>query len=120
MDPKRVYPALCITEEKLTNEQILNSFNTAFNTGFAFDFVLKVTKFNNTRIIHFDDTRLNELTEDDILLEEFDKFYRDLDKHGSLWIEAEADNNQADTNQEFLYSRKPIEGFWEVTYANSI
>lgn len=113
MASDRVYPAVRITEEKMTHQQILDSFNTAF----AFEYTLKVTKSKNTRIIHFDAKKLNELTEDDLVLEEFDKFYEDLDRYGKLWIEA----NPQYTNETegFLYITEPEEGFWEVTYAKA-
>jgi hypothetical protein len=109
-DEDRKFPALRITEEKMTDQEIIASFKSAF----GHDFIKNVTNSKGARIIHFDLEGLNELDYDDMVLEEFYKFYKDLDQHGAVWIES---NPQDPDNQEILYLTHAEEGFWEVHYA---
>ena len=104
--PKTLFPPLRIVEEKMTIQEILETFNTAFG-GYA---VSKVTKSKNSRIIHIDQE--NEGPRSD-----WEIFYADLDDHGSLYIKAEYLGYQVYVQCGFVYSKTPRPGYWEVHYA---
>lgn len=89
------FPPLRITEEKMTNKQILETFNTAFG-GEA---VLKVAKSKNTRIIHIDQ-------ENEARKSEWKDFYDALDKRG-VWIKAEYLGDEVYLNSCFEFSTTP-------------
>lgn len=104
--PKLRFPSLRITEEKMTNKQILETFNTAFG-GEA---VLKVVKSKNTRIIHIDQ-------ENEARKSEWKDFYDAMDKSG-VWIKAEYLGDEVYLNSCFEFSTTPQPGYWEVHYAS--
>ena len=104
--PKQCFPPLRITEEKMTNKEILETFNTAFG-GEA---VAKVVKSKNTRIIHIDQE--NEARNDEWLY-----FYDALNESGSIWIKAKYMGDAFYDDCCFSYSRTPLPGHWEVHYA---
>ena len=104
--PKLLFPPLRIVEEKMTNKEILETFNTAFGG----DAVSKVVKSKNSRIIHIDQG--NEARKF-----EWDDFYGTLDEHGSLYIKAEYLGDQVVVNCGFEFAVNPTPGYWEVHYA---
>lgn len=103
---KLSFPPLRITEEKMSNKEILETFNTAFG-GEA---VAKVTKSKNTRIIH-----INQ--ENEARKNEWKKLYDDLDERGSVWIKAKYLGDEVYLNCCFEYSVTPLPEHWEVHYA---
>lgn len=103
---KLCFPPLRIVEEKMTNKEILETFNTAFG-GEA---VVKVVKSKNTRIIHINQE--NEAHEN-----EWKNFYDALNKSGAVWIKAKYLGDGVYHNC-FDYSLYPETGYWEVRYAN--
>jgi len=103
---KTRYPPLRITEEKMSNKEILETFNTAFG-GEA---VAKVTKSKNTRIIHIDQ-------ENEARQSEWKDFYAALDEQGSVWIKAEYFGDGVYFDSCFDYSLCAQIDHWEVRYA---
>jgi hypothetical protein len=104
--PKTLFPPLRIVEEKMTNQEILETFNTAFG-GNA---VSKVTKSKNSRIIHIDQENEGPRSEWEI-------FYAYLDENGSIYIKAEYLGGQVYLQCGFAFSKNPRPGYWEVHYA---
>lgn len=106
MNTGRCFPSLRIVEDKMTNHQVLQTFNTAFGG----DAVAKVTKSKNTRVIHFDQSN-----EQRIYL--WDEFYEALDEYGAVWIKAEYLGVEVYEQTYIEFSKEPKEGHWEVKYA---
>jgi hypothetical protein len=100
------FPSLRIVEDKMTNHQIHQTFDTAFGG----DAVERVTKAKGSRIIH-----INKSNEQRLYL--WDEFYEALDEIGAVWIKAEylGDEEYFHNGIEFL--KEPKEGYWEVHYA---
>ena len=100
------FPSLRIVEDKMTNHQIQQTFDTAFGG----DAVERVTKAKGSRIIH-----INNDNQQRLYL--WDEFYEALDEYGAVWIKAEylGDEEYRQTHIEFL--KEPREGYWEVHYA---
>jgi len=99
-------PPLRIVEDKMSNHEILQTFNTAFGGGG----VLRVAKSKNTRIIHIDPSNQQRLYL-------WDEFYEALDEYGALWIKAEYLGDDEYTQSHIEFSKVPKEGHWEVKYA---
>jgi hypothetical protein len=47
----------------------------------------------------------------------FDDFYRDLKKHGSVWIASTYLGDEEYTQSYIAYSTVPLEGYWELRLA---
>jgi hypothetical protein len=100
------FPPLRIVEEKMTNHEIQQTFNTAFGG----DAVEKVVKSKNTRIIRFDQSN-----EQRMYL--WDEFYEALDEYGAVWIKSEYLGDEEYPQTHIVFSKVPKEGHWEVKYA---
>ena len=106
MNTGQCFPSLRIVEDKMTNHQVLQTFNTAFGG----DAVAKVTKSKNTRIIHFDQSNEQRMYF-------WDEFYEALDEYGAVWIKAEYLGDEEYPQVHIEFSKEPKEGHWEVKYA---
>lgn len=104
--PKLLFPPLRIVEEKMTNKEILETFNTAFGG----DAVAKVVKSKNSRIIHIDQGNGGHRSE-------WEAFYDILEQNGSLYIKAEYLGDEVYNSCGFDFAVSPTPGYWEVHYA---
>ena len=104
--PKLNFPPLRIVEEKMSNKEILETFNTAFG-GEA---VSRVVKSKNSRIIHIDQENGGHRSD-------WGLFYDVLNDTGSIYIKAKYLGDQVYTSCGFDFKVNPEPGYWEVHYA---
>lgn len=100
------FPPVRLIEEKMTNKQILETFNTAMSG----DAVIRVTNRENVRTIHFDQECMMHQ-------EMWDYFYGDLNQYGAIWIKAEYKGDEYYPYCSPNYHTSPQPGHWEVHYA---
>ena len=107
MTTKKVrFPPVRIIEDKMTNKQILETFNTAMSG----DAVIRVTTRENVHTIHFDQECMMHQ-------EMWDYFYGDLNQYGAIWIKAEYKGDEYYPWSSPNYETHPQPGHWEVHYA---
>ena len=112
MNTGRFFPSLRIVEEKMTNKEILETFNTAFGG----DAVAKVVKAKGSRIIHIDQSNEQRMYMWDEFYEALDEFYEALDEYGAVWIKAEYLGDEDVTLEE----RVKIRTDWVNAYGEEL
>lgn len=100
----RYFPALRITENVMTDEEVLHTFN------YAFVAVERVEKKGKSRIIHFDPDNEQQLVE-------WDEFYDCLDIEGTLYVDKTLREEDDFNGYRILFSVEPLPNCWEVRYA---
>jgi hypothetical protein len=100
----RYFPALRITENGMTEEEILHTFN------YSFVAVERVEKKGKSYIIHFDPENEQDLGS-------WDSFYEHLDEHGQLYVDKTPRDSDEFHGYGILYSKEPLPNGWEVHYA---
>jgi len=100
----RHFPALRITEDTMSGEDLLHALN------YSFVAVEGIEKKGKSRIIHF-----NPDNEQD--LGSWDTFYEDLDEYGQLYVEKTPRQEDEVHGYGILYYKEPRADCWEVRYA---
>lgn len=100
-----------VTEEKMTDDEVLHTVNTAFG-GWV---VERIETKGKTRIIHFDDTVY------DAPECYFDEFFADMAVLGRVYICNINDGRDKEDgyDQEIVYSEEELPNTWELRYLKS-
>jgi len=113
-------PPLRLVEDTLTEDHIIRTLDTAFGKR---DTVKSIRKRDEYTFVYL--SPLNSYYSRP--MREWDKFYEDLDEHGSLWVDftkmAPDDYRNREErlaykyNHPIEYSLEKKEGHWEIHYA---
>jgi hypothetical protein len=100
----RYFPALRITENEMSGEDIIHTLN------YSFVAVAGIEKRGKSYIIHFDPENEQDLGS-------WDYFYEHLDEHGKLYVDKTPREEGDFHGYGILYSKEPLPNGWEVHYA---
>lgn len=124
------FPPLIFVEKEMSSDEIIKRLDTAFGKLHTVVNLTDCGEYKRIEIRKYNSFVSQRMTE-------WEKFYESLDKHGSVWLdsgEMYVNNHPGLTHDDYInrsflvrhnfkvnikFSAVPIEGYWEVKYADN-